>query len=620
MNPAIREGSIINGKYKIIRQLGEGGFACVFLADDPFFSRRVALKLLKTGFNQAEQDLQRYQREAKLLGQLQHPNIITVFSFELMDDSIPFIVMEYLEGRPLSMLLAEKGKLSPDLSVNIIRQVLSGLSFAHSADIIHRDLSPANIFLLGTYPDYKVKLIDFGLSKLISDMTDKLTRTGQLLGNPPYMAPEQITGSQLDQRTDIYAVGCILYEILTGKQAFFADSPLSVIYMKQHGMPTEPAIDSGDKRQSELLKAIILKSIQLEPAARFESCAQMGEAFSADIEQILGKEISQVWNFSSSKKALPTGGYLIILLVLLSVIASSFYFVSQRQKHAEQKFDSDFVKSTHSKANKGNLDFFEKQLAEREKRYGNTSPLIIKNLEELAEAYETAPIAQDANAVRTLHERWNKSCQLRKKAISIRGLHFGMLDEKSFPPDGLPTTVHRRFDLANALLKAGRLDEAEPELKTLLSYELGKDAKGNLQAKAILQDLGDLQVRKKEYALAEKYYRQAIDVILGSQAKQRIGQYLLGGMGRRLQEGVSESQASFALAQLNLRLGESCLYQGKYSAAGKLFDETLALCDLSEKENQGPASAPWINVDLQLLRSQIQEHKQTMAEDGHSKN
>ena len=157
-----------------------------------------------------------------------------------------------------------------------------GLDYAHSLGLVHRDLNPANIFLIGEAPSFEVKLIDFGLAKLLADSTDKLTQTGLVIGTPQYMSPELARGQKIDHQSDIYSFGCVMYEVLSDKPAFNADSPVALLYLQQHKYPDEPHFLLSDKSREQHLKQIILRCLQKDPALRFQSCEELTSALSSE--------------------------------------------------------------------------------------------------------------------------------------------------------------------------------------------------------------------------------------------------------------------------------------------------------------------------------------------------
>src|SRR4051794_11695254 len=201
---------LLAGRYRVIERLGAGGMATVYLAEDERLGRKVAVKRLHS--DSPEDAAQRFEREAKVGASLSHPNLVTVFD-TVADDEGVLIVMEYVEGENLAELMARE-RVPPEQAVSIIRQVAGALDHAHQAGVVHRDVKPANILIT---PDGKAKLVDLGIATA-SERT-QITQVGTVLGTPSYMAPEQLEGSKITKAVDIYALGAVAFELLSGRKA-----------------------------------------------------------------------------------------------------------------------------------------------------------------------------------------------------------------------------------------------------------------------------------------------------------------------------------------------------------------------------------------------------------------
>lgn len=235
-------GTALASRYEFISVLGEGAVGIVFKAKHPQLEKLVAVKMIQR--NELRPEVQaRFEQEARAISKLDHPNIADVFDFGLTERKQPYMVMEFVEGKTLQKLLHEQDHLTFDQSIGIFLQVCEGLSHAHELGIIHRDVKPANIILkevAGTAP--VVKILDFGCAK-IRDLSTKqspiLTKVGEIVGSPPYMSPEQIQGQPMDQRSDIYSLGCTLYETLTGYVPHVGDDPIEILvkHLEQEVLP-----------------------------------------------------------------------------------------------------------------------------------------------------------------------------------------------------------------------------------------------------------------------------------------------------------------------------------------------------------------------------------------------
>jgi serine/threonine-protein kinase len=268
-------GTVLDGRYQVHEPIAQGAMGSVYRGERLHLGRAVAIKVMHQELPDELASRQRFEREAKLMALLEHPNCVSVIDFGLHDEK-PFLVMDLVRGTSLIDLLEKQGQLDIARAADIIRQVLSGLAHAHELGIVHRDIKPANIMIsekagLGQ----QVRILDFGLARLTESST-KLT-TGIVVGTPNYMAPEQCKGSDVDARTDIYACGVMLFEMLTGRKPFVADDPIAVV--RKHLMekpPTlaavEPRIDFGD------LEAVVAKALAKSPADRFDSAVEMSKA------------------------------------------------------------------------------------------------------------------------------------------------------------------------------------------------------------------------------------------------------------------------------------------------------------------------------------------------------
>jgi serine/threonine-protein kinase len=239
-------GRILDEKYRLDSRLGEGGMGTVYRATHLLIDRPVAVKVLNSRLVTDEVSKERFRREARAAGRLQHTNAVTVTDFGETRDGLVYIVMELLEGKPLRDILARESPLDPARAVSLMLQVAAAVEAAHEAGIIHRDLKPGNIFLVQR-PDapYIVKVLDFGIAKVATEDTDgglhdTLTGTGVMIGTPRYMSPEQCDGAQLTPASDVYSLGVILYEMLTGQTPFTGATPLSLALKHSSEVPRPP--------------------------------------------------------------------------------------------------------------------------------------------------------------------------------------------------------------------------------------------------------------------------------------------------------------------------------------------------------------------------------------------
>ncbi len=254
------------GKYQIVEKIGVGGFGTVYKGRDPFIKRNVAIKTCQS---EEEEIKKRFFREAEFAGNLHHRNITTIYDFGVTDDGTPYIVQEFLTGDDLDKAIKQKEPLTLARKLQILVDVCEGLGYAHAAGIIHRDIKPSNIRIL---EDGTVKIMDFGIAKsMVSQST--LTQTGITLGTASYLAPEQIRGEDLDRRTDIFSLGVLAYEIVTGQKPFTGDHISTVLYKIMNETPAPPS--SLDPALPRGLDAMVLKALEKDRTKRFASCNEL---------------------------------------------------------------------------------------------------------------------------------------------------------------------------------------------------------------------------------------------------------------------------------------------------------------------------------------------------------
>jgi serine/threonine-protein kinase len=257
------------GRYQILERVGRGGMGVLLRGVDPVLDREVAIKLMLLDFSEdAEQMRPRFYREARAAAKLQHPNIVTVFEFA-EDGNTPYIVMEFLRGQSLQARMNSPLPMSLDEKLNVIAQLCTALNYAHEQGVVHRDIKPANIFLL---PDGSVKLLDFGVAKLA---TSTLTRQGDVLGSASYMSPEQVSGGNVDGRSDIFSTGVVLYELLANRKPFHADTLTAQVVKLLREEP--PSLDDVAPGLPPHLVGVVGKALAKEPNARFQTAGDLAK-------------------------------------------------------------------------------------------------------------------------------------------------------------------------------------------------------------------------------------------------------------------------------------------------------------------------------------------------------
>jgi serine/threonine protein kinase/beta-lactam-binding protein with PASTA domain len=264
---------LLGGRYELDGVVGRGGMAEVYRARDIRLDRVVAVKTLREDLARDQTFQARFRREAQSAASLNHPSIVAVY--DTGEDSsgnshIPYIVMEYVDGRTLRDLLRDDRRLLPERALEITDGVLRALDYSHNHGIVHRDIKPGNVMLTR---GGQVKVMDFGIARAVSDAQATMTQTAQVIGTAQYLSPEQARGERVDARSDLYSTGCLLYELLTGRPPFLGDSPVAIAYQHVRENPIPPS--HLDPEVPQWADAIVLRAMAKDPRERYQSAAQM---------------------------------------------------------------------------------------------------------------------------------------------------------------------------------------------------------------------------------------------------------------------------------------------------------------------------------------------------------
>jgi eukaryotic-like serine/threonine-protein kinase len=264
---------LLGGRYELDGVVGRGGMAEVYRARDLRLDRVVAVKTLREDLARDQTFQARFRREAQSAASLNHPSIVAVYDTgedNTATSRVPFIVMEYVDGRTIRDLLRDDRRLLPERALEITDGVLRALDYSHRAGIVHRDIKPGNVML---NRHGEIKVMDFGIARAVADTQATMTQTAQVIGTAQYLSPEQARGERVDSRSDLYSVGCLLYELLTGRPPFMGDSPVAIAYQHVREAPVPPS--RIDPELPAWADAIVLKAMEKDPGARYQSAAEM---------------------------------------------------------------------------------------------------------------------------------------------------------------------------------------------------------------------------------------------------------------------------------------------------------------------------------------------------------
>lgn len=283
--------NLIAGRYEIGEVIGTGGMSEVYAATDTMLGRDVAVKMLRKDLARDTNFRERFRREAQNSGRLNHPAIVAVYDTgeETIEGlSTPFIVMERVHGRTLRDIVREQGPLTPASAARTLIPAAHALHASHEAGIIHRDIKPANVMITNTG---EVKVMDFGIARALDDATSAMTQTSAVIGTAQYLSPEQARGKLADARSDVYALGCVLYETLTGRPPFEGDTPFAVAYQHVQEEPTRPSefISGLSPEEAVNIDSVVLTAMAKHPADRYQTAAAMA----ADLERLERNSVTE---------------------------------------------------------------------------------------------------------------------------------------------------------------------------------------------------------------------------------------------------------------------------------------------------------------------------------------
>ena len=624
-------GRTIEGKYLIIEKLGTGGMSIVYKAKQILMERIVAIKFL---INQDTEALKRFKLEAKLASSLSHPNIITLFDFGIAADvGKPFIVMDYLEGLSLIDIIKQKEYLSEAESLRIFFKVIDALAYAHEKSILHRDLKPANIMLCSNLAKdsaaamdstrklksnsvlidnkaYEIKLVDFGIAKLFGESENeeaKLTKAGEIFGSPIYMSPEQFLGEKLDNRSDIYSFGVVMYETVSGFLPLVGKNLMETLNKRLSEKPQRFLELDPQLNISPELERIILKCLEKDPNHRYQSMRELEE----DIEHLLSNNPSKVStnnsklyeepldketpkdnakdnlpkiekknNFENLSKK-PILLFSLVAVPILCIVGYLGFTALQNPKVASQKGDTKSSNSPITKKDKAQLD---KRFEKLKNDYVYAKTIIDQNkiltkLSNVSQDYENANLI-------------NKSIVVEKYALDKYRLKYGVASsdylsclekiKKSYQAIGNSSQANKLNntiqninkilqiqDQADKLFEQARLSLADRNVSQARSQankaiKLYKDCINQIEN---ISDHADLSIATIYNKIGQSFY-------ICSQPSQSLKNNI---QAREICELLDSIEAKLELAKANIGIGTSYFGLNNYENAKDSFMQALRI-------------------------------------------
>jgi len=322
----------LGDRYEVEAILGAGGVGTVYKVHDQKLNLKLAAKVLHPHLAQDAKAAKRFDLEVKTASQLTHPNLVAIYEQSQTPDGYPLYLMDFLDGKNMETVLIEETYLPPERALNLFAQICEAMNYAHLRGIIHRDIKPSNIMLLPTESGGElVKMLDFGIAKVLApldEMPANLTQTGELFGSPVYMSPEQCTGARVDQRSDIYSLGCVMYEVLSGQKPFIGENPVQTIlkHLREEAAPLPKHLDIPDG-----LSTIVMNALAKDPAERYQNMQELID----DLQRLPEGKIKRRTKRAISKRQLS-----LTLFMTVCLLGTTAILLSQNNQPEWVKLDN----------------------------------------------------------------------------------------------------------------------------------------------------------------------------------------------------------------------------------------------------------------------------------------
>ncbi len=572
-------GTVLAQHYEIESMLGEGGMSVVYKARHVLMHKVVAIKFLREHLVGHRTNLARFQQEAQAASHLSHHNIIAVHDFGSTPDGQPYLIMDYLEGMSLGELIHQTGPLPCERALGIFSQICDALGFAHQKSVIHRDIKPSNVMLIkeGEAND-RVKLVDFGIAKLMPGAEiegQRLTQTGEVFGSPVYMSPEQVTGQPLDARSDLYSMGCVMYEALAGRPPFVGQNPLETMYLR---LADPPAPIDPELKVPKALEQVIMIALAKEPDQRYQTMAELkseidlikdgGSKTTGLLEDL--KRSARLKQVRKVKKTIPIEAMFGAIALVMLVAA---FFTFRLLNHSSEDDSAAVANTWKLHYNKGlkALDSGELPLAEQEllvavkeaERFGEQDRRFVSSLEKLSSVYKSQGNKDDAEELdaRVANIRQEQALETSsgndENVAELADLTMSLCPrtiEKDKWPQYAKLT-EKLNHLAMMLTKQQDYEKAEELLNKALEIEhasLGADSSEVARTMSYLAAIKD--TKKGQYNEAMALYEKAVDI-------------------RTKKLGANHPEVASSMSDLAALYAE----QGKYQKAEELYKDALAI-------------------------------------------
>ena len=620
-------GTVLGGRYEILDTIGDGAMGRVYLARHKLMKRQVAVKMMHPQLISGKSALRRFQKEAELASALNHPNILTVYDFGVTETGSPYLVMDYLQGKELLHVLKDEGHLSQSRGLHIFKQVCAGLAHAHDKGVVHRDLKPSNVMLVTLDGDDSfVKILDFGIAKQLNpseSSIDNLTRTGEVFGTPHYMSPEQCRAQEVDGRSDIYALGCVMYQTFTGQLPITGGDLIECLYKHVNCMPEPFHVVAPELPLSAELEAIVFKAMAKSPDERFQTMQEMRAAMEVlepgGYTGTYSKVDLPAVKVEAASRTVPPGGGTTssgdAVESVLSITHSGQDTVAENKQAQSAPTVSEVLPAAVPvKAAQSQTAVRRAVDLEWQKRIVIAVPvvaIIIVLFFYLIKFADSAGSGEAKKQIAALQEQAAKDYDSGKYALAKKSIRsaFKLEDDNKLPRD-----YRSRFLLGQIQYAQGDYDDAEANME--LSYNAVKTSRpGSLDLAAVAIPLGRARAALKDYEGAAPVLQEGYDIRV---QKLKPGDKLIGealtGLGDlnmrrgRLKEALNQLRDALKIAEatsgeksLEVALAQNNLAQayqlsGDYPMAEDLYKKALSL-----RRQQGTSAAPLVADSLQCL-------------------
>jgi len=619
-------GTVLGGRYEILDTIGDGAMGRVYLARHKLMKRQVAVKMMHPQLISGKSALRRFQKEAELASALNHPNILTVYDFGVTETGSPYLVMDYLQGKELLHVLKDEGHLPQSRGLHIFKQVCAGLAHAHDKGVVHRDLKPSNVMLVTLDGDDSfVKILDFGIAKQLNpseSSIDNLTRTGEVFGTPHYMSPEQCRAQDVDGRSDIYALGCVMYQTFTGHLPITGCDLIECLYKHVNSMPEPFHVVAPELPLSAELEAIVFKAMAKSPDERFQSMQE----FRAAMEVLEPGGYTGTYSrvdlpavkIEAASRTVPADGGTTssgdAVESVLSITHSGEDVAENKQAQTVPTVSEVLPAPVPVKAAQSQTAVRRAVDLEWQKRIVIAVPVVAIGIVlffYLIKFSDSASSGEAKKKIAALQEQAAKdydSGDYAQAKKSIRSA-FKLEDDSKLPRD-----YRSRFLLGQIQYAQGDYDDAEANME--LSYNAVKTGKpGSLDLAAVAIPLGRARAALKDYEGAAPVLQEGYDIRI---QKLKPGDKLIGealtGLGDlnmrrgRLKEALNQLRDALKIAEatsgeksLEVALAQNNLAQAYQLSGDYPMAEDLYKKALSVRRQQGSDAAPLVADSLQCL-------------------